>query len=624
MIRPLAASAAAPAPLRELSFAPLHVAIERRRDGTLYVRPTATLADYPTRITDCLLHWAAQAPDRVFMAERDRDGGGWRTLSYAQMLHAARRIASALLTRPLSAERPVMMLSGNSLDHAQLAFGALYAGLPHVPVSPQYSLLSTDFAKLGEVISLLTPGLVFVEDASLFAAALQARVPPDVEIVASRGTLAGRKLTPFDELLAASPRADLEAHHGAITPDHIARFLLTSGSTGNPKAVINTQRMLCANQMMLRQAMIFLGEQPPVIVDWLPWSHTFGSNHNIGLTLFNGGSMYLDHGKPTPAGIGDTIANLREIAPTLYFNVPKGFEALLPALRQDAGLRRTFFSRLQAMFFAGASLAAHVWEGLDQVAVEETGARVPMLTGFGSTETAPFFMAVTPQSSRSGHVGLPAAGNEAKLVPCHGKLEVRVRGPNVTPGYWRQPELTARAFDEEGYYQLGDALKPADPDDLSAGFDFDGRLSEDFKLASGTWVSVGPLRARLIAACAPLVRDVVITGLDRDEVAALVLLDLDGCRRINPLLPADDLAACAADLQVRAAFRQRFASFGQKATGSSNRISRAILLAEPLSIDRGELTDKGSVNQRAVREHRGHLVARLYADPPPHDVIALS
>ncbi|MCK7474748.1 MAG: AMP-binding protein [Rhodopseudomonas palustris] len=316
--------------------------------------------------------------------------------------------------------------------------------------------------------------------------------------------------------------------------------------------------------MMLRQAMIFLGEQPPVIVDWLPWSHTFGSNHNIGLTLFNGGSMYLDHGKPTPAGIGDTIANLREIAPTLYFNVPKVLKhccrrcARTPACAapSSAGYRRC---SLRARAWPPMS-----WEGLDQVAIEQTGARVPMLTGFGSTETAPFFMAVTPQNSRSGHVGLPAAGDEAKLVPCHGKLEVRVRGPNVTPGYWRQPELTARAFDDEGYYQLGDALKPADPDDLSAGFDFDGRLSEDFKLASGTWVSVGPLRARLIAACAPLVRDVVITGLDRDEVAALVLLDLDGCRRINPLLPADDLAACAADLQVRAAFRQRFASFGQR------------------------------------------------------------
>jgi feruloyl-CoA synthase len=623
MMSRLAPITAAQIPLRPLSFAAMSVTTERRGDGTIYVRPTARLADYPTRITDCLVDWAAHAPDRVFMAERDLCGG-WRTISYAQMLQAARRIASALLARPLSAERPVMMLSGNSLAHAQLAFGALYAGIPHVPVSPQYSLLSTDFAKLGDAIALLTPGLVFVEDASLFAAALQARVPPDVEIVTSRGAISGRKLTAFDELLATTLRADLEAHHAAITPDHIARFLLTSGSTGNPKAVINTQRMLCANQMMLRQAMTFLGEQPPVIVDWLPWSHTFGSNHNIGLTLFNGGSMYLDNGKPTPAGIGDTIRNLREIAPTLYFNVPKGFEALLPALRQDAGLRRTFFSRLQALFFAGASLSAHVWNGLDQVALAQTGARVPMLTGFGSTETAPFFMAVTPLSSRSGHVGLPAAGNEAKLVPCNGKLEVRVRGPNVTPGYWRQPELTARAFDEEGYYKLGDALRPADPEDLSAGYDFDGRLSEDFKLASGTWVSIGPLRARFIAACTPLVRDVVIAGLDRDQISALVLLDLDGCRQINPALPPDDLAASAADAKVRAAFRQRFASFLTQATGSSNRITRAILLDEPLSIDKGEVTDKGTVNQRAVRDHRSQLIADLYADAPPKYVIVLT
>jgi feruloyl-CoA synthase len=528
-----------------------------------------------------------------------------------------------LLARGLSAEKPVMILSGNSIDHALVAFGALYAGIPYCPVSPPYSLVSKDFGKLDYIVRLLTPGLVFIDDADPFAAAIRARVPSHVEIVASRGAIEGRRITTLAELLATPETAALDRAHDAIGSDTIAKFLLTSGSTGNPKAVINTQRMICANQVMIREAMAFLKDEPPVIVDWLPWNHTFGGNHNIGLTLFNGGSMYLDAGKPTPTGIAETIRNLREISPTVYFNVPKGYESLLPVLRDDAELRKKFFDRLHAMFFSGASLSAHVWNGLDEVSAQETGVRVPMLTGLGSTETAPFFMSVTPQTSRSGHVGLPVPGNEAKLVPNNGKLEVRVRGPNVTPGYWRQPELTAKAFDDEGYYKLGDALKPADPDDFAAGFDFDGRISEDFKLASGTWVSVGPLRAKFISACAPLVRDVVIAGLDRDEISALVVLDLDGCKLINATLPLDDLATIAADELIREAFRERLAKFLTQATGSSTRITRAVLLGEALSIDKGEVTDKGSVNQRAVLEHRAHLIEDLYAEHPPAHVIAV-
>ena len=358
-----------------------------------------------------------------------------------------------------------------------------------------------------------------------------------------------------------------------------------------------------------------------MIIDWLPWNHTFGGNHNIGLTLFNGGSMYLDQGKPVPGGIEETVRNLREISPTVYFNVPKGYESLLPYFREDPGLRKTFFSRLHAMFFSGAALAPHVWNELDELSVAETGTRVPMLTGLGSTETAPFFMSVNPRTSRSGHVGLPVPGNEAKLVPNNGKMEVRAKGPNVTPGYWRLPEVSAAAFDSEGYYQMGDALKPVDPNDFNAGFDFDGRVAEDFKLASGTWVSVGPLRARFVAACAPLARDVIIAGINRDEIAAIVVLDLDGCRLINPTLPMDDLAATAADPLIVAAFRERFAKFQGTATGSSTRITRAVLLGVPLSIDKGEVTDKGSINQRAVLENRKDLIERIYAATPGDDII---
>jgi feruloyl-CoA synthase len=614
------ARAAGVHPLRPISFADPAVSIERRDDGTIYLRPKNPLGDYPRRLTDRLHHWAKAEPGRVFMAERE-GGRGWRELTYAELLVSSRHIASALLARGLSAERPVLILSGNSIDHALMAFGALYAGIPFCPVSPAYALVSRDYGKLSHLMKLLTPGLVFADDAGQFAEAIEANVPRETEIAGAFGNLPGRDVTTLADLMATPIDPGLDAAHDAIGPDTIAKFLLTSGSTGNPKAVINTQRMLCANQVMLRQTMSFLKDEPPVIVDWLPWNHTFGGNHNIGLTLFNGGSMYLDRGKPMPGGIEETVRNLREISPTVYFNVPKGYESLLPYLRDDARLRATFFRRLHAMFFSGAAMSPYVWNSLDELSVQETGSRVPMLTGLGATETAPFFMSVNPVTSRSGHVGLPVPGNDAKLVPNNGKIEVRARGPNVTPGYWRQSEATAAAFDEEGFYRLGDALKPADPDNLDAGFDFDGRIAEDFKLASGTWVSVGPLRARFIAACAPLVRDVVIAGINRDEIAGLVVLDLDGCRLINPTLPQDDLAATAADALIRDAFRERFTRFLGTATGSSTRITRAVLLDTPLSIDRGEVTDKGSINQRAVLEHRSRLIEDLYAPSPPDRLI---
>jgi feruloyl-CoA synthase len=609
-------------PLRAISFGDPAVLIDRRDDGTIYLRPKIALGEYPDRLTDRLHHWAKAEPNRIFMAERDK-GGMWRQVTYTQLLGFTRHIASALLARGLSPDRPIVILSGNSIDHALVAFGALYAGIPFCPVSPAYSLISRDYGKLGYLMKLLTPGLVFADDATKFADALAANVPAGTEIVASHGDVPGRQVTVLSELLVTPEHPDLDAAHDAIGADTIAKFLLTSGSTGHPKAVINTQRMICANQVMLRETLAFLKDEPPVIVDWLPWNHTFGGNHNIGLTLFNGGSMYLDEGKPMPGGIEETVRNLREISPTVYFNVPKGYEALLPYLRDDQALRAKFFHRLHAMFFSGAALSPFIWNSLDELAVQETGFRVPVLTGLGATETAPFFMSVRPATSRSGHVGLPVSGNDAKLVPNNGKLEVRAKGPNVTPGYWRQPELTTAAFDDEGFYKFGDAIKPVDASDLDAGFDFDGRIAEDFKLASGTWVSVGPLRARFVAACAPLVRDVVIAGINRDEVSAMVILDLDGCRLINPTLPFDDLAATVSDPLIIAAFRDRLMKFLVTATGSSTRITRAILLDTPLSIDRGEVTDKGSINQRAVLDARAALIDELYSPTPAVHVITL-
>ncbi|WP_342364399.1 feruloyl-CoA synthase [Terrarubrum flagellatum] len=601
------------APLRDVPFGRFTVAVDRRDDGVIHVRPVEQLAPYPRRLTDRLHHWATLAPERIFLAERDgRDG--WRTVSYAQTLRLVRRLGQALLDRNLSAERPLLILSGNSINHALLGLAALYVGVPYAPVSPAYSLVSTDFAKLRHVVGLLTPGLVYADDGRAFGKAIDAAIPDDVGVIQdSAGADSGRPAVAFADFADREETNAVDLAHDAVGPDTIAKFLLTSGSTGLPKAVINTQRMLCSNQVMLREALAVVKEKPPTLIDWLPWNHTFGGNHNVGIALFNGGSLYIDDGKPTPGGFAATIRNLREIAPSIYFNVPKGWEMLVPQLRADDALRRRFFSRLDLCFFAGAGLPEHVWRALDELAVETVGARIPMLTGLGATETAPFSLSVTPETSRSGHVGLPAPGNELKLAPVDGKLEARVKGPNVTPGYWREPGLTAAAFDDEGYYKFGDALRFVDPDDISQGFAFDGRIAEDFKLTSGVWVSVGPLRARLIEACAPYFRDFVIAGLNRDEIAALAVPDLDACRSLCPDAPTDMASPqLLADARVRAALRRGLRAAAAKSTGSSNLIARALIIDAPLSIDSGEITDKGSINQRAVLRRRADLIDELY------------
>jgi feruloyl-CoA synthase len=613
------------APLRPLDFGRLDVRMERRADGAILVSPLATLPPYPRVLTERLLHWASVAPARTFVAERGPDGA-WIEVSYAETLRRVRTIGAALLRRGLNAERPVAILSGNSTDHLMLALAALHVGIPHCAISPPYSLVSKDFSKLRHAMALLTPGLVYAGDGVAFGRAIAAAVPADTELVIGRNPPSERRSTAFSDLLAATPGAEVEQAHAAIKPDDVAKFLLTSGSTGEPKAVITTHRMLTANQVQLREVLRFLIDDPPVIVDWLPWNHVFGGSHNTGLVLYNGGTMYLDDGRPLPGpGIAATVRNLMDIAPTVYFNVPKGFEMLVPHLERDAALREKFFSRLHCYFFAGAGLSAHVWGALDALAVKQTGARLPMLTGLGATESAPFALSATPQNSRSGMVGLPAPGVELKLVPVAGKLEARLKGPNLTPGYWRRPELTAKAYDEEGWYRLGDALKFDDPGDITKGLLFDGRITEDFKLATGTWVSVGPLRAALIGACAPLVRDVVVAGINRDDIALIVIADPDGCRSVAPDLgDSPSMAAIAAHAGLRSLLAERLRAFNANATGSSSRVAAALFLPELPSIDVGEVTDKGSINQRAVLEHRAALVEALYADPPPPAVLRVA
>jgi feruloyl-CoA synthase len=596
--------------------------LDRRADGSILLRARETLRPYPARMTDKLIEGASRHPDRTLFAARSQDGT-WVTISYAAALQKARSIGEALLGRGLSAERPVAILSGNDLDHAMLAFGCMMAGVPYAPISPAYSLISTDFAKLRHIAGLLTPGLIFAADGRAFDKAIAAAIPDDVEIVVSRNPPAARRCTAFAELANTAATSAIDEAHGRTGPDTIVKFLFTSGSTGEPKAVINTNRMWCANQEMLRAGLAFVQDEPPVIVDWSPWHHTAGGNHDVGLVLYNGGTFYIDDGKPTPAAIGETVRTLREISPTWYFNVPKGFEALLPYLRSDDTLRRTFFSRLKVLWFAGAGIAQHVFDEVQQLAVETCGERILFLTGFGSTETAPYALARTWHSGNAANVGLPAIGLETKLVPTEGKLEGRLRGPNITPGYWRRPELTAAAFDEEGFYRLGDAFRLEDESDVSKGLLFEGRTAENFKLDTGTWVHVGPLRAQFIAHFAPLVRDVVIAGADRNYIAALIVPDAEACRAMAGAAKSATLAEVMAAPAIRQFLRERLSSLAQASTGSSNLFRRAMLLLDPLSLDTGEMTDKGSINQRLVIRNRAAMIERLYAAQAGDDVITI-
>jgi feruloyl-CoA synthase len=599
------------APVRQVRFPPAGVECSRRPDGSLVVRPLHPLGPYPHKLTERLDHWAAHAPDRVFLAERDRNGE-WRTSTYAQIRAAARNVAQALIERPLSAERPIAILSGNDIEHATLGLGAMYAGIPFAPISPAYSLVSSDFGKLRLIFDILTPGLVFVSAGAPFRKALEAVLPPDAELVIS-GDPAGLHATPFSALGTTAATSAVDRAHAAVGPDTIAKFLFTSGSTGTPKGVINTQRMLCSNQEIVRTMLPFVVDDPPILCDWLPWNHTFAGNHDFGLVLYNGGSYYIDDGRPVASGIDATIRNLDDVQPSIYLNVPRGFEMVLPFLRERREFRDRFFRRLRLMYYAGAGLSQPVWDELQELAVESCGERILMFTGLGSTETGPSAMFPYWEEDRAGHVGLPAPGVELKLLKAGEKIEARLRSPSITPGYWRQPELTRAAFDDEGFYRLGDALQFVDPADPGKGFIFDGRIAEDFKLATGTWVSVGPLRAKFLGTCAPYLRDIVFAGHDGDYVAALIFPNVEACRA---LVTGGSDAEMVRDERVRAKFTKLLQELAQTSTGSASRVARAMLMEDPPSLDAQEVTDKGSFNQGAVLRNRAALVEELYAPEP--------
>ena len=602
---------------RPLAFGVTRVSQRDGASGVRYLRAEQALQDYPARITDRLQHWAETAPDRSFMARREKraDGstGDWRHVTYAEAWGRARSIAQGLINRGLSIERPVVILSENDLEHAMLALGCMLAGVPFVPTSPPYSLISQDYDKLRHVIKTVTPGLVFAADGARYGKAIRATVASDIEVVLTTGQIDDRITTRFADLASTPATSAVAQAMQATGPDTIVKFLFTSGSTKLPKAVINTQRMWCANQQQMAQSMPVLAEAPPVLVDWLPWNHTFGGNHNFGMVLFHGGTLYIDDGKPTPTLMAETLRNLREIAPTVYFNVPTGFEAIASAMKTDDALRGKLLSRVKMFFYAGAALAQPIWDSLYESQEKEIGERVVMATGLGMTESGPFAIFVTNPNVKAGDLGVPTPGLELKLVDADGKTEVRYKGPNITPGYWRAPEATQEAFDEEGYFCTGDAVRFIDDSNIHLGLKFDGRIAEDFKLATGTFVSVGPLRAKIIAAGAPYVQDVVLTGINLKEVGALVfptpaVRALAGLAADAPLRAALDSAAVAAH------FQKMLNELVATATGSANRIARLHLMHEPPSLDKGEVTDKGSINQRAVLLHREALVNGLHDD----------
>jgi feruloyl-CoA synthase len=571
-----------------MRFADPRVDVERCSDGATILRSAEPLREYDRAVGDWLVRWAARTPDRCFLSERV--GDGWRELTYAEVLDAVRRIGESLLARGLTPSTPVAILSDNSVNHALLALGAMHAGIPVAPISSAYSLVSRDHAKLKAIFDLLRPGLVFAEDPARFAQALDA---------------VGASATPIDALLESQPGARIDEAFASIGPDTTAKILFTSGSTGMPKGVVNTQRMVCSNQQSWVQIWPFLETTPPVLCDWLPWNHTFGGNATFNMVLRNGGSLYVDGGKPAPGLIDITARNLREVRPTLYFNVPRGFDLLLPSLEADPDLRRAFFSRLEILFYAGAALPQNLWNRLAALSADAGGARCLMLSGWGSTETAPLAACVHYAIDRPGVIGNPAPGIELKLVPSGDTHEVRVRGPNVTPGYFGAPHLTREAFDEDGFYRIGDAMKLADPADAAKGLVFDGRVAEDFKLQSGTWVRAGAVRLKLIAACSPLVQDAVITGHDREDIGALVFVNTTAVRSLGL-----DEAGVSAQLQTALARLQ------SESTGASTAPARLLVLDEPPSIDASEITDKGYINQRAVLTRRAAHVEALHAGGP--------
>ena len=605
------------APCRPVRLGPTDCEVWPGSDGSLHLRLKEPLQPYPRRYTDRLVHWATHTPEQVFLARRPPGGpavGAWDTLSYGQAHAQVRTIGQALLERGLSADRPVMILSENDVENQLLALACTHAGIPYAPVTPAYSLLSPDHVKLKVLSTRVRPGLVFASSAAAYGAAVHAAFP-DVEFVATRTD--GTSATSFASLLHTVAGLDIDAAFDAIRPETVAKLLFTSGTTGEPKGVVFDHRMLCSNRQQLVQSMPFHLDAPPVLVDWLPWHHTFGGTNNVGLALYCGGAYYIDPGKPVAEAVQPTVDALREISPTIYYNTPAGFAALLPHLRSDAALRERFFACLQLIYYGGAVLPKHIWAGLDEVAVKHLGQRILIVSGVGATECGPVPTTTSWDPRREAVVGLPVVGVEVKLAPVNDKLELRMKGDCITTGYWKDDALTAATFDDEGFFCLGDAVTLVNPEHPERGLRFDGRIAENFKLSSGTWVHAGALRSAAVAAFSPLAADVVIAGSGQAFVSALVFPDIVQCRRLDAELPPDAGAErVLASPHVRHRFQQMLDALAESGTGTAHRIVRVSIEAEPATLDTGEMTAKSALSAAAVLRRRSAVVDALFSEPP--------
>ncbi|MGV2050798.1 feruloyl-CoA synthase [Agrobacterium sp. 22-209-1] len=591
------------------------VAWEKRPNGEIMIWRNDPLGPYPRKLNERLIHWAVTTPDRTWMADR-QGREPWREVSYAQALDKVRRIAQFLLDKDLSVEKPLLVLSENSIEHALMVLAAQHVGIASAAITPAYAT-SSDLGKLHDIRRQITPGMVFAEDAAPFHRALQEVFDDGTPLVGLSNLPEDRPNTfRFDALLDTVPTQTVDHAFDSVGPDTVAKFLFTSGTTGSPKAVIQTQRMLCSNQEMIADCYAYFRDEPPVVVDWAPWNHTAAGNKVFNLVIYNGGTYYIDRGKPSPALIGQTIDNLRDVSPTWYFNVPAGHEMLVQAMRKDEALCRTFFRDLKLLMYAGAGMAQHTWDALIELSVATVGHAVPMGAGLGSTETAPFSLFCTEPQDKPGNIGIPAQGVTMKLVPVDDRYELRLKGPNITPGYWRNSELTAAAFDKEGFYRIGDTVKFAVSDDPRRGFYFDGRMAENFKLQTGTWVAVGPLRAQFVNMFSGLIRDAVITGENRSELGALVVPFMPALRELVPGSHQLSDAEIIQHPNVRVQIAARLSAHQKQASGSASRIMRLLVIEDPLRFEKGEVTDKGSINQRAVLLHRRDLVDALYGDTP--------
>ncbi len=610
-------------PFKKLNWLKRDIELTRRADGSMILRSRVPLQAYPTHIPSVLHKWADERPDHTWLAQRRGPDGAWLQVSYAQARARVNALTQALLDLGAGPDKPVAILSGNSIEHALMTFAAMQAGAPAAPVSPAYSLLSQDHVKLRYIFDLIRPAVVMVQDGAAFSRALAALDLSGVTLVHVECPPEGLPSRAYAELAATKPTRAVDAALAALTPDSVGKLLFTSGSTGMPKAVINTQRMMCANMAMSLQTRAPAeDEEPPVILDWLPWNHTMGGNATFHTLLGHGGTLYIDEGRPLPGAFDTTLRNLRVVSPTTFSNVPAGYAMLATALEHDDDLARRFFARLNLLSYGGATLSDDLYRRMQALAVKYTGHRIVFFTGWGSTETAPTATSTYWETERVGLIGLPHPGVELKLVPAGPKYEARLRGVIVTPGYHRQPELTKVAFDEEGFYKIGDAATFVDPDDPAQGLVFAGRVVEDFKLESGTFVHVGPLRVAAIAAASPVIQDALVAGQDRAWVALLAWPNLAACRQLagKPEATLDELLG---DATVRQRVRDGLAAHNAAQTGSSQRIHRVLLMIEPPSIDGNELTDKGYINQRAALQRRAALVQQLYAEEPGGELIVI-